>query len=69
MRVPLSMENPECCQARILRANSGFSKPFWRNGVMTSQAGHRTALRRHTPNSPKVWWLQTMAQRSERPAA
>jgi hypothetical protein len=28
MRVPLSMENPECCQARILLAKSGFSKPF-----------------------------------------
>jgi hypothetical protein len=26
MRVPLSMENPECCQPRILRAKSGFSR-------------------------------------------
>jgi hypothetical protein len=23
----------------------------------------------HTPNSPKLWWLETMAQRSVLPAA
>jgi len=28
MRVPLSIENPECCQPRILRATAGLSRSF-----------------------------------------
>ena len=46
MRVSLSIENPECCQLRILRAKSGFSRPLSRNRVTTlrRQISVRTAV-------------------------